>query len=355
MPNRKVFLGKIKNSLPLKEMAANLLLNEQPAPLRINFDHDQSALLDPGHPRAVVWAKMIDLLQKDNRPAYVEVDPETDIITRLCIPIAAKVLEILPADQEVVSVTLNATDALHVLRRDLPDFQKFYDVLQYAKNTGSEILVTATLHDFEIVDVRALPSSFGNEGPDEPPPQPGPIVPISPERSVELFNMVNAQSCVPCSSASPCIPYKYPYNGCWIRAHLMCYLMVAEGVTPEKTWIFGKLKARSSNVPQCKVGWGWHVAPTLMVTQTGDAVVKMVIDPSLCDEPVTEAYWKSLQGDPGAKLTPAAWEGYRFLASGTASQPEADNDMEYFRLALDELCAEYGPSPYKCPPVKNGY
>jgi hypothetical protein len=163
--------------------------------------------------------------------------------------------------------------------------------------------------------------------------------------------MVNAVTCTPCKTNATCIPYKYPYDGCWIRAHLMCYMMIAQGVTPEKIWITGKLTAKSSNVPQCAVHWAWHVAPTLLVTQPRGPAIKMVIDPSLCDKPVTEAYWKSLQGDTKAGLTPSTWEGYSFLAAGRATQAQANHDMQYYRVELDALCAEYGPSPYKCPPA----
>src|SRR6185503_1088967 len=184
-----------------------------------------------------------------------------------------------------------------------------------------------------------------------PPPIP-PDPPVSPQRAIDLFNMMKADTCTPCMSSSPCIPFKYPYDGCWIRAHLMCYKMIAEGETPEKIWIgFGGLEAASSNVPQCKVNWGWHVAPTLMVTQSGGPDIKMVIDPSLCDGPVTPEAWRDLQR-PTATLTPSAWTGYAYLASGTATQAQADADMEDYRNYLDDLCADYGPSPYSCPIVK---
>jgi len=135
----------------------------------------------------------------------------------------------------------------------------------------------------------------------------------------------------------------------------MCYLMMAEGEAPEKVWINGNLLALSSNVPECHVNWGWHVAPTLMVTQTGGPDIKMVIDPSLCDKPVTPEEWKSLQGDPGATLTPTSWDHYFQSGGASVSQAQADNDMEGFRELLDDLCAQYGPSPYVCPIVKNSF
>ena len=355
MPKHKVYLGKVKNLLPLKELIEKKSLKERSLPLKVAFEGEWKGVLHTDHPVGEVWAKMLDHLQKNNRPVYVEIDPDTDSITKLCIPIATRVLEIIASGEEVVEVTFSNSHARHYLRRNLPDFQKFYTLLQSAKTDQEEIMVTSTHHEFEIIDVRKLPPSFGIDGPAEPPPPLLPDPPVSPSRATDLFNMMKAKTCTPCASLLPCIPFKYPYDGCWIRAHLMCYAMIALGETPEKVWISGSLLALSSNVPECHVNWGWHVAPTLMVTQPSGPDIKMVIDPSLCDGPVTLDAWKALQGDAGATLTPSAWTGYSFLAAGSATEAQAENDMESYRLQLDEMCAQYGPSPYACPIVKNSF
>ncbi len=348
MPSSKVYLGRVKDPLSLKEAEANVLWNGT-MPLRVNFDDGQSALLDINHPRAAVWAKMINRIQRNNFPAYVEVDADTDIITRLCIPIATKVLAIRTTTEGPVEVVLSASDALHFLRNDVPGFDRLHHTLQHAKDTDATILVTATLHHLDVVDVRALPA-FLIQGPFDPLPDPEPVVPVSPERCMELFRMVSVETCITGSMTSPCIAYKYPYSGCNVRAHLMCYILRAAGATPEKMWISPGLHAKTANAPKCEVGWGWHVAPTLLVTRPVGDPEKMVLDPSLCDGPVTIAYWKSLQGNPNATLTPAQWDGYNFLAKGTATQMEADDEMENYREWLADLWIE-SPPPYKCPPV----
>lgn len=354
MPKQHVYLGKIRNPSPLKDIIDSGSPSEQARRVTTIFEGEWRAHLDMSYPRAEVWARMIDYLQKNNRPVYVEIDPETQNITRLHIPQAARVLEIQPGGDEVVYVYFHTSEARHYLRRNHPDFQQMLDSLQAAKDADSEILVTAANIDFEIIDVRPMPPDFGNDEPPGEPPPPIPDPPVTWDRAVELFDLMKAESCTPCSSTSPCIPYRYPYDGCWIRAHLMCYLMMDMGETPEKVWIgFGGLVAASSNVPECEVHWGWHVAPTLMVIQDSGPDVKMVIDPSLCTEPVTLDDWKALQGNPAAMLTPSSWDGYAYLASGTRSQADADNDMEAYRLALDELCSDFGPSPYSCPIVKD--
>ncbi|MDR3679166.1 MAG: protein-glutamine glutaminase family protein [Flavipsychrobacter sp.] len=348
MSNSKVHLGIIKDLLALKVTEANMLRDNGTIPLTVNFDNGMSALLDMSHPRAAVWANMISRLQRNNQPTYIEIDADTDMITRLCIPIATKVIAIRTNAEGTVEVALSASDALYFLHSDAPDFDKLHHAIQQAKDTGTTILVTATFHNFDIVDVRALPQFVASQGPFGPLPDPEPIVPVSQERCMELFNMVSAETCVTGSMKSPCIAYKYPYSGCNVRAHLMCYMMRAAGATPEKMWISPGLRAKTSNAPQCMVGWGWHVAPTLLVIQPGGALEKMVLDPSLCDGPVTVAYWKSLQGNPNATLTPAQWEGYNFLAKGTATQQEADDEMENYREWLTDLWRE-SPPPYKCP------
>lgn len=356
MPKPKIYIGKINSDAPVLQMLSQkTAASEREASLSIKLQGDWKARLHYSHPKAGVWARMMDFLQQNNRPVYAELDSDTDVILRMYMPIAAQVLDIAPAE-EIVRIGLNSSQAVHYLRRNHPDFEQFMGLLQSSKDNSARLMITARHHDFEIIDVRELPASFGNDGPPEPPPPPVPDPPVSPERAIELFNMMKAESCTPCNSVSPCIPFRYPYDGCWIRAHLMCYLMMAEGETPEKIWIgYGGLHALSNNVPECAVDWGWHVAPTLMVTDPGGGPdVKMVIDPSLCDGPVTPDEWRNLQR-PSATLTPSSWDGYHYLASGTATQAQAEADMEEYRIRLDDLCSDYGPSPYSCPIVKQSF
>src|SRR5262245_6499145 len=125
------------------------------------------------------------------------------------------------------------------------------------------------------------------------------------ERARELFDLVNRRLCCPASAGAPCIPFLYPDDGCWGRAHEMCRLMIAAGASPEKIWIFGNLRVTTSNNPACYVSWGWHVAPSLQVL-VGGAPQSYVIDPSLLGGPAPLATWAGLQGDPGAALVPTA-------------------------------------------------
>ena len=138
---------------------------------------------------------------------------------------------------------------------------------------------------------------------------------VTMQKARQLFDLVNTKICCPALAAPPCIPFLYPDDGCWGRAHEMCRLILSQGVTPKKVWIYGSLNTPNRNHPSCRVLWGWHVAPTLDVT-VGSTTQVYVIDPSLFNEPVTEATWKSVQGDPNAALRACSSGliGFHFLS-----------------------------------------
>ncbi len=354
MAAQNILIGKTINRSNLKSLLATGSLPENAGPITVRFEGNQQALLDRSRPIAANWAKMMDYLETSNRPVYVETDASTGIINKLYVPEAARVWQIDDDGSATVQVSFHTSSALYHLNRQHPQFQTMLDALRVALEKDANILVTATSPEFEIIDVRELPPSYGKEEPPTGPPSlaaspedPTPAKPISPDRAMELFQLMVDENCTPCLSTDSCIPFKYPPDGCWIRAHLMCYLMVDKGETPEKIWSQGKLQAHSANVPNCLVSWAWHVAPTLLVEQKGAGPIKMVFDPSLCAAPVPVEEWIRLQTDPNATLRPSPWEWYNRFG-GSATQQVANNDMERYRIYLDQMCSEYGPSPYQC-------
>jgi len=168
-------------------------------------------------------------------------------------------------------------------------------------------------------------------------------------RAQQLFDLVNSKVCCPGNPTAPCIPFLYPDDGCWGRAHEMCRLMIAAGETPQKIWIQGSLHLNSKNKPDCTVTWGWHVAPTLQASSGGSAQT-YVIDPSLFDEPVPQADWVSAQGEPHPTLTPTGPEIFHLF------YPPQRFDPTY--TLTNQVLAEYrndlrlrsvsssGPPPY---------
>ena len=143
----------------------------------------------------------------------------------------------------------------------------------------------------------------------------------------------------------------YPDDGCWARAHEMCRLMIAMGLAPEKVWIRGHLNTKTRNNPSCHVLWGYHVAPTLCVRgpkfyQTA----RHVIDPSLFTTPVTEAVWKSVQGDINATLTDTDASQYGPGGGTDPAYVDTNYWLTYFRLQLQLRALSVGPPPYAfCP------
>src|SRR2546425_191015 len=84
-------------------------------------------------------------------------------------------------------------------------------------------------------DLRQAPAPFAARPAMMVMPAAGPLgnVPLSaagvtPQQAQQLFALVASQSY---------IPFKYPDNGCWGRAHEMCRLIIASAVQPRKVWI----------------------------------------------------------------------------------------------------------------------
>jgi hypothetical protein len=171
------------------------------------------------------------------------------------------------------------------------------------------------------------------------------------QRARQLYNLVNARICCPASASAPCIPFLYPDDGCWGRAHEMCRLMIADGAQPEKVWIYGSLSVPSRNKPSCTVYWGWHVAPTLQVS-AGAGSQTYVVDPSLFPEPVPQATWVGAQGDPLASVEPSdASAFYRTQGGGYVKTDPAYTDTatvltNYRNLLKLRSASADGPPPY---------
>jgi Glutaminase len=168
-------------------------------------------------------------------------------------------------------------------------------------------------------------------------------------RAGELFNLVNSKVCCPANPSVPCIPFVYPDDGCWGRAHEMCRLMIAAGAAPRKIWIQGSLRLSSRNKPDCVVRWGWHVAPTLEVSNGGPAQT-YVIDPALFEEPVSQATWVSVQGDPNPTLTPTGPEIFHLFYAPHRLDPSYSLTNGVLSDYRNELrlrsVSSSGPPPY---------
>lgn len=357
MPNPNALVAHVNtiSSAPrVPEVAAEAAV---PEAMTVHFWGDRKALLPPSR-RAAVWRRMLEFTQQYGIPAYVEIDPETSVITRVLVPMRVNVVAIEPGVGGDVDVRFIESHAGHHLLRSNPDFYDMLNALEGARDGKTEVLVTSTRDEHEIIDVRPVPPPPPGSSPspssggsyEDPPPSV-----VSEAQAAQLFNDMAATSCDPFTVPPPCIPFLYPDDGCYARAHEMVRLMRLQGIEGEKIWIYASsdssLAPATSNHPDCKVNWWYHVAPTLQVT-TSSGTEKRVIDPSLMSGPATADAWRTRQNDSAAtfKYTDAQ----PFWPDGTPDDTYTltNQYLQEKRLYLQDRVNQYGPLPFACPIVK---
>jgi hypothetical protein len=358
---------------PIDRQIEELL--RSPRGLVVGLDGGRQALLNPSDPRSVGFAQILDGLSKQRLPVYLEIDPSTSAITRLLIPHVTRVVGVRQGEEGALAVDLYFSQARHFLRRDQPGFTELEKRLREAAKSAQTLIVTED-DAHNIIDVRPFARAPGGEplpfpdlelppGAAWPPPpalepQKEKLIPwwpwpkgcVSSMKAQQVFNVLSATSCNPIAVPPPCIPFLYPDDGCWGRAHEMCRIMINMGLKPRKVWIQGNLFVKTKNNPNCHVSWGWHVAPTLCVHGPGFFQWRtMVIDPSLFTSPVAEAVWKGVQGDPNATLTPS--DASIFYLWGGVTDPtyvKTNQVLAFYRLQLHNRSIQFGPPPYaNCP------
>lgn len=331
MSNSHLIVGLISHIDLPPFMATSHRMSFDPSPVDVVFANGETTSLDPHHPLSVGYAEILEDLRIAKIPGYVELDAKTRSISRLLIPIQVKVAALAKIDGGNVAVGLEISHAQHILKKANSQFTHLLGILEEAKKTGATILVTDT-DDHEIIDVRfwetiesaheavaleLATEAFSSEVLEfaHPTDQAGGLISgitvpfmlpaISPQRLNQLFSWLASKSCNPRTVPPPCIPFLYPDDGCWGRAHEMARLIVSVGNVPGKVWNYGNLHANTRNNPNCYVNWGWHVAPILAVTGWREFAV---IDPSMFSSPVTVSQWKAAQGDPASQIVYTAWQ-----------------------------------------------
>jgi hypothetical protein len=303
----------------------------------------EQATLRSTHPLAALFTQTLDFLHEQNREAYVEV--ENGVITNVRIPEREVVWYLKEENAERVSVGFHTSAAIRFLRRDHAQFAEMHALLKSAAEKNTYVLVT-TASNSEIVDVRALPALLKAPVLKVPGTEPH-MDPVSPAQANYLFHLVKKQTCDPRNVNSTCIPFNYPADGCWIRAHFMARMIVAEKITPAKIWSAAyMLSAHTENDPNCTVSWAWHVAAVVLVKYDNGAEIKLVIDPSLAPEPVTIEAWIKLQTNPKATHFISDWKWYDRFGHPEAPD-QAKFQMRAHRLQLIAMCEEAkGYPPY---------
>ena len=380
MPNPNAFVAAVTriDRQPSERVTAEGTRTEAGG-LSVEFDKERTARLDPQDRRSAGFGRVLEVLSRSALPAYVEVNDE-GVITRLLVPTLARVAEIRD-DADGVSVELEISHGRHLLRRSNPDFDALLGALRAARESGETVAVTeAEAH--EIIDVRPYRRPFE--------PELGEVRCewwsywfwpwnwlrwlycfifccrgcVSAHRAQELFDLCAAQTCDPNAVPPPCIPFLFPDDGCWGRAHEMCRLMINAGASPRKVWIYRApptlLHVDTKNNPDCFVEWTWHVAPTLCVRVRRRfpyifcRSVTRVIDPALFTTPVSEATWKGVQNNPAAQLVPTdASIFHRTSGGSTQTDPtytQTNQVLDTYRAQLLLRSTQDGPPPYaNCP------
>ncbi|MFT3798078.1 protein-glutamine glutaminase family protein [Microbacterium sp.] len=323
--------------------------------------------LDPARGSIAGILAVLRRVKEEGLPIAVRVDAD-GIVEDVRLPLVGHVVR-LEGDERRLELEL---DTSHALLRLGKESLGLAPVLRRALAVGVPVIVTVD-DASRIIDAR--PFVLDPEGPLPPlpplrppfPPRRPWFVPIwellrhllrwpwwpwwwwfglSRARAQQLFDQLATLSCAPLTVPAPCIPFLYPDDGCWGRAHEMSRLLIAKGVTPGKVWIRGGLRVATRNNPTCAVRWGWHVAPTVIVRRFPWLSRRMVIDPSLFATPVTEAVWKGVQGDPAATLTQTSWTKFSDWYPTDPTYVETNRVLAQYRAALQLRSLQQGPPPY---------
>lgn len=341
------------------------------------LDGERRVQLDVSDSRTPGYLAVFGQLRDQRRPVYVELDPDTGALTRVLLPLPTRVVQIQERDGELL-VELAGSHAIHRVGSGTAEADELRAALRAGGESGWLLVTEDEAH--QVIDV--MDFTPGPDGPVLPP------FPKAPELTVVelpwwrrrwdwfrdvvfrwcwwrcpsmataqvIFDQLGATTCPPPTAAAPCIPFMYPDDGCWARAHEMCRLMLTMGRHPRKVWIRrgpqAPLVAATKNNPFCQVVWGWHVAPTLCV-RTGSrwwwpfTTERMVMDPSMFTTPVPAAAWQAACTDPSSTLEHTVADQY--WPSGGTDPTYADTQVhlaQYRTALLNRSLSSFGPPPY---------
>ena len=105
-----------------------------------------------------------------------------------------------------------------------------------------------------------------------------------------VLNKKDAEKIFDEMANTPNIPFGYPFDGCYARAHKMVQLLEKKGIIAAKGWASGDIYV---DTPLGEIEWSYHVAPIVLV-QEKNGPVPYIIDPSLSKTLITFKEWKAL-------------------------------------------------------------
>jgi hypothetical protein len=114
------------------------------------------------------------------------------------------------------------------------------------------------------------------------------------ETTISVVSEAQAQSLFSQMARQSRIPFRYPEDGCYARAHAMSALMERRGIVSGKAFIEGDLRVSTPHSPGGSVSWWYHVAPIVLVEKDGE-LMPYVIDPSIFNRAVPVEEWYRIQ------------------------------------------------------------
>ena len=119
-----------------------------------------------------------------------------------------------------------------------------------------------------------------------------------------IFNYFAREACNSTTKdITPCISFQYVIDGCYARAHKMCFLLQTKyNYCSQKIFSFAnkgsdRLSVVAGKWNGCCVTWWYHVAP-LVTVKTPQGPKAYVFDPGMFDEPVLLSVWLGAQENP---------------------------------------------------------
>jgi hypothetical protein len=146
---------------PLDRPAAEALRAE--GGLAVGLDGGRRLRLDPRDPRSAGFAQVLDGLQRQDLPGYLEFDPGTSAVTHVRTPHVSEVLAVQPVAAGVLEVML--ADSRHVLREGSDDFAELRGRLEHAVRTRAPVILVED-DDHQVIAVSVPPP--GAKGPRPP-------------------------------------------------------------------------------------------------------------------------------------------------------------------------------------------
>ena len=155
-----------------------------------------------------------------------------------------------------------------------------------------------------------------------------------------IFNYFSAQCCQNPGpySIDHCITFQYCEDGCYARAHKMCYLLNNKyHYATQKIFSFAvggdNLSVKAEKWGGCCINWWYHVAPLVTInTTTGPKA--FVFDPAMFDQPVLLTTWLHAQENPACSSTPHVTAFHiqptaSYSPASYSSNPTYDTDPLY--------------------------